>query len=281
MVPLVRHEAPRASVIEPEARLLAGLVEFDEEIHWSGLGDVVLYSRRSPEKSTSNEDAALAVRLTEERGVVAVADGVGGQPAGERASAEALAALQRALEESVRSGESLSAAVLRGIDRANDAVMALGTGSATTLAVITVEGTNVRAYHVGDSGVLGFGGRGKVKLETIAHSPVGYGVEAGLIATSEAMQHKERHFVSNVVGEEDMHIGVSSSLTLRPRDRVLLASDGLFDNATVDDIVAAVRKGAPQEGVRTLGAACNARMLNGGHADDMTIAVYRCAAPER
>ena len=49
----------------------------------------------------------------------------------------------------------------------------LGAGSATTLAVAEVVGQTVRTYHVGDSPIWVFGQRGRLKLQTVPHSPVG------------------------------------------------------------------------------------------------------------
>ena len=84
-----------------------------------------------------------------------------------------------------------------------------------------------------------------------------------------------RHFVSNVVGEKSMYMGVSSPLPLAPRDRVVLASDGLFDNIAVEDVVATLRKGALAPAVRALGQSAAKRMAEDGHPDDLTMVVFR------
>ena len=97
-------------------------------------------------------------------------------------------------------------AILNGFEDANGAVQALGIGAATTLAVVEVKENIVRPYHVGDSMILVVGQRGKIKLQSVPHSPVGYGVESGLLDEKEAMYHEERHLVSNVVGSPDMRI---------------------------------------------------------------------------
>ena len=77
--------------------------------------------------------------------------------------------------------EPLRPAILDGIEAANAAVRAIGTGAATTLSLVEIQGRVVRAYQVGDSAILLAGQRGKLKYQTIAHSPIGYAVEAGLI----------------------------------------------------------------------------------------------------
>lgn len=261
-----------------EARVFSRQAAVDEEVVWPGLGRLFVYSRSSPAKATDNEDAVLVLRAGESQGIIAVADGVGGHPAGEQASACALECLLQTVEEGLSSGESMRGAVLSGFDRANRAVLGLGSGTATTLAAIMIDGARIRAFHVGDSGIIAFGGHGKLKLETIPHSPVGYGVEGGFIEAEDALEHEELHIVSNVVGDPAMHIGVSSPLKLRPRDRVLIASDGLFDNVAVEDAVDATRKGRLAEAVLALGAICRDRMSDGGGPDDLTIVAYQADA---
>ena len=78
--------------------------------------------------------------------------------------------------------------------------------------------------------ILAIGQKGKIKLQTISHSPVGLAVESGHLDESEAMHHEQRHVVSNVVGDQTMRIEVGAKLMLAPRDTVLLSTDGLFDN---------------------------------------------------
>ena len=155
---------------------------------------------------------------------------------GERGGA---AAAQRAVESLAeyvrrdRGGHSLRSAVLDGIEAANHAVCDTVVGGMTTLAALTVDGRRVRPYHVGDSAILVFGQQGKLKLQTVAHSPVGFALEAGVLDEEEAMHHEDRHVVSNVLGAADMRIEMGSELALARRDTVLLASDGLLDNLTL------------------------------------------------
>src|SRR5690606_41142539 len=57
-------------------------------------GVVALRSLRSPEKDTPNEDAAAIIWLSDNALVLAVADGVGGTPAGRERSEEHTSELQ-------------------------------------------------------------------------------------------------------------------------------------------------------------------------------------------
>lgn len=155
-----------------------------------------VFSRRSPDKDTPNEDSAAVLSFDENS---AVADGLGGNAAGELASKTTIETIA-ALDEARESGRMLRSAIVNGIERANTLAQAIGSGAATTLAVVELDAGVARPYHVGDSAVLIVGGRGKIKLQTVAHSPVGYAIEAGVLNESEALHHDQRHIVSNVVG---------------------------------------------------------------------------------
>lgn len=244
-----------------------------------GKGRAVVYSACAPDKESGNEDCAAVIDAGADQLVLAVADGLGGQPGGDQASGLAVKALRKSIQTRPAS-TSLREAILAGFDQANHAVSALGNGSATTLVVLEVDGHTVRSYHVGDSGVLLFGGLGKVRMETIAHSPVGYAVEAGVLTAHEAIEHEDRHLVSNVVGDPSMHVGMSSPMRLKPRDTVVLASDGLFDNLHAHEIVEHLRKGPLEKGMQALVEECQKRMREPreGHPskpDDVTVIAFR------
>ena len=227
-------------------------------------GEAVPYTVRSPARETANEDAWGIVPLGERTAVVVVADGVGGERGGAAASRLAVATLIEAVTAvGDREDRSLRAAILDGIERANHAILESGSG-ATTLAVVEIDRDEVRSYHVGDSLILHIGQRGRLKYRALAHGPVGYGVEAGLIDGADALHHEELHVVSNVVGSTDMRIEIGPRRALGPRDTVLLATDGLSDNLYLEEIVEAIRRGPA--------TACADRLVES--------AVRRMTAPE-
>jgi serine/threonine protein phosphatase PrpC len=207
-------------------------------------GAAAVCSMCCPSKESPNEDAAALIPAGDAAAVLVVADGVGGERAGGLASEIAVRCLQDAVSQPDEKEVDLRAAILDGIERANGAVQELGIGAATTLAAVELCGRWARPYHVGDSMILVVGQRGKIKLQTVAHSPVGFALEAGVIDERDALHHEERHVVSNVLGTRDMCIEVGSALCLARRDTLLIASDGLFDNLHVDEIVERIRKGA-------------------------------------
>ena len=246
-----------------------------------GCGRVAVFSARYPGKTTKNEDSAAVVPLGDEAAVLIVADGMGGGAAGQVASAIAVNNLVSSLSDLVLGDpQQRRFAILNGFEIANRAVMDLGVGAATTLAVVEIQGDTMRPYHVGDSLILVTGNRGRVKLQSVPHSPVGYGVEAGLIDESEAMHHEDRHIVSNMVGTVDMRIEVGAPLTLARLDTVIVASDGLSDNLHLEEIVEAIRKGSLLASARKLADGGRSRMVDRKEGcpskpDDMTLIAFR------
>ncbi len=243
-------------------------------------GTVALFSRRAPGRLESNEDSALVV-TTDQGVVLAVADGAGGCAEGERASRIAIETLGRHLTSAVG---DVRTGVLDAFEEANAEVLALATGAATTLSVIQVSpgagGIELRSYHAGDSSVLVTGGRGRIKLNTVPHSPVGYAVEAGLLDPQDALHHSDLNLVSNMVGLSDMRIELGSSMGLAVRDTVVIGTDGLFDNLHHFEIIDLVRKGPLGEAAARLIDLTTSRMetLRDGapsKPDDLTFALFR------
>jgi PPM family protein phosphatase len=267
------------SEAQPCVRVLDG--EMDEvAVHSLAAGDVALFSCRAPVGDGPNEDCAAVLPFAADSCVLAVADGLGGGRSGARAASLAIEALELALAEATREQWPLRSAILNGFERANEAIRGLGVGAGTTLAAVEVSGESIRPYHVGDSMILLLGQHGRLKLQTVAHSPVGFAVEAGLLDESEARHHAERHLVSNVLGLPDMRIEVGSQRRLAARDTLLVASDGLSDNLRTDEIVALLRTGPLDAACDRLAELARARMYAPGtdepsKPDDLTFVVFR------
>ncbi|MCP5092219.1 MAG: SpoIIE family protein phosphatase [Gammaproteobacteria bacterium] len=223
--------------------LLDAAYEPQQEHADVGGGIAVAYSSRDPYKNSENEDTVAIIPYGPGAAVLVVADGAGGLPAGKRASLTATTTLAESLQDAADRTMLLRTAILNGIEEANDAVLALANGSATTMTVITIEGLHARSYQIGDSEAIIVGQRGLIKLQTTAHSPTGFAVEAGFLDERDALHHEERHLISNFLGSSDMSIDIGAQVKLKPRDTVIVASDGLMDNVHVAEIVECIRKG--------------------------------------
>lgn len=260
--------------------ILDGAEEPDLRFVSAAGGSVAAYTCRSPEKTTENEDTVAVIPYGPAAAVLVVADGAGGLPAGKRASMTAVSTLADALSGSMAETMLLRTAILNGIEAANDAVIGLGNGSATTLTVVTIEGLEARSYQIGDSEAMIVGQRGLIKAQTTAHSPTGFAVEAGFLDHREALHHAERHLVSNFLGSPEMRIDVGATIRLRPRDTIMLASDGLTDNVHLDEIVELIRKGPLKHAMAAVVAKANRRMEGlrstmPSKPDDLSLLLFR------
>lgn len=243
-------------------------------------GTVCVYSARSPEKTTPNEDSLALLPCAEQTGVLVIADGLGGLRAGDLASRQAVESLAATVMQCCTDQDSMREAILNGVEQANEKISAMGLGAATTVAIVEIREREVRPYHVGDSMTLITGQRGRIKYLTVPHSPVGYAVEAGMLDANEAMYHEERHIVSNVVGAPHMHVEIGPRVSLAVRDTLLVASDGLYDNLQVDEIAAIIRKGPLTRAAEALASQCRSRMQDyqpdrPHKPDDMSFILFR------
>lgn len=260
--------------------LLDGATEPDMQSAPVGGGVMIAYTCRSPDKETENEDTVAIIPWGPQGAVLVVADGAGGLPAGKRSSLMAVQTLVDSLQVAMSETMLLRTAILNGIEAANAAVINLATGSGTTLTIVTIEGLSARAYQIGDSKAMVVGQRGRVKLQTTAHSPTGFAVAAGFLDERAALHHAERHLVSNFLGMSDMRIDVGAMLEIGPRDTVLLASDGLTDNVHFDEIIERVRKGPLDRAADAVVDLARRRMAsdysgNPCKPDDLSLILYR------
>jgi serine/threonine protein phosphatase PrpC len=263
------------------AHLYLGESDRELDVFNTNLGQVAISTIADRKKERPNEDSAAVIPVNEEYLVLIVADGVGGMAGARRASnltIETIVSAMQSIDEA--NGRKLRTTILDGIEAANQAVLDLGAGSASTLALAEIGPGYVRTYHVGDSILLQCGQRGRLKLQTTPHSPVGFALEAGLIDENEAMQHAELNLVFNVIGSADMRIEIGSEAPLAPRDTLLLASDGLMDNVMQQEIVSTIRKGPLDTAIDSLTEIAQSRMDNHkpgqpSKPDDFTAILYR------
>ena len=228
------------------------------------------------------EDAAALVAWSDSTCCMLVADGIGGVRGGDIASRLTITSVVEQLATVGSDGLSIQAAVLAGIEAGNEQLLARYGGAATTILAAVVDGGELRTYHAGDSDLVVVGQRGKLKHQTISHSPVGYAVEAGVMNARDGFDHEDRHLISNCVGMEGMRVEVASAIRLQSRDTVVLASDGLWDNIPLDEVLEIVRKGPLRTALERLASRCQQSMLGEdpdvtGKPDDLAIMLYRMA----
>lgn len=181
----------------------------------------------------NNEDAAYAGRR-----LIAVADGIGGLPAGEVASdivVRALAALDAAFP---RTGvdRALRDAVIGANRQIAEATRAdpANAGMGTTVTAMALAGDQLSVVHVGDS--RGYLLRdGELSQVTRDDTFVQELVDSGALTAAQAWHHPQRSLVTNAVQGVELTPAVAV-LTGRAGDRLLLCSDGLSDVVPADAI---------------------------------------------
>jgi len=187
---------------------------------------------------TNNEDSAHAGRH-----LIALADGIGGMPAGELASDIVVRTLA-ALDEDPAGADAL--AVLRdATEAANREILLVSEsdlandGMGTTATALLLSGDQFALVHVGDSRAY-MSRDGELCQLTKDHTFVQNLVDQGLLTPDEARHHPRRSVVTQALQ------GLEYEPTLRlqsahPGDRLLLCSDGLSDFVSDEAIGNALR----------------------------------------
>ncbi len=242
-------------------------------------GKVAVFSRSSPDKTTGNEDAAAVIELALDHGVLLIADGMGGANAGGRAAQCAIETIVGALLSANVSGETARSQILDSIENANKEILSWGLGAGLTLVAVEYLSGTCRTFHVGDATAFVCSNRGRIKSSTIAHAPVAMAVEAGMLNEDEALAHEDRHLIFNCVGSVQMKIELGPVVSMAARDTLVIGSDGLFDNLTMEEIVDHIRAGQLARQTELLVERIRSRMLTPdgfpSKPDDLTLICFR------
>lgn len=207
--------------------------------------------------------------------IVAVADGVGGQNAGEVAS-------RIALSELASLSLPLTLDQLEGaIQEINRIIFAYGQthaeaqGLATTLAGVICIDNLFTIYHVGDSRVYRFT-NGFLRLMTKDDSLVQVLFESGAITREQIFNHPQSHIVTQSLGSKEQPVQIDMETMRRPLpddDIILICSDGLNDLVRDEEMENIIAAGATlPEVVKNL---VSAAKVNGGRDNITCVAVRR------
>ncbi len=219
-----------------------------------------------------NEDSYVALP---EIGLWLVADGMGGQEAGEVASAIAAYTIC----EEVKRDASLEHAISKAHEAIRETAE-LDTGSAgmgTTVVALLSQGSNYQLAWVGDSRAYLWDLR-RLRRLTRDHSMVQELVDAGAITEEQAENHPQRNIITQSVGVpiEEGPIIETITGTWAAGQSILLCSDGLtteLPDKKIRDILADTV--SPQDSARQLMRTALAR---GGH-DNVTVLLIQGPRP--
>ncbi|MFE3602108.1 PP2C family protein-serine/threonine phosphatase [Streptomyces sp. NPDC059096] len=215
-----------------------------------------------------NEDSGYAgPRL------LAIADGMGGQAAGEVASSEVISTLVQ-LDDDVP-GSDLLTSLGTAVQRANDQLRVMVEedpqleGMGTTLTALLWTGQRLGLVHVGDSRAYLLRD-GVLTQITQDHTWVQRLVDEGRITEEEATTHPQRSLLMRALGSGD-HVEPDLSIReVRAGDRYLICSDGLsgvVSHQTMEETLASYQ--GPPETIQALIQLA----LRGGGPDNITCIV--------
>jgi protein phosphatase len=226
-----------------------------------------------------NEDAFF---VAPQQGLLAVADGLGGHAAGEIASALAIDSICAVIDNH-KAQHDLVTLLDHAFAEADGAVHEHArkypecAGMGATLIVALIRGDELFLAHVGDVRAYHWRDGNLLRL-TQDHTAVGRLLRDGLIDEDAARHHPARNQVNQAIGGSQAvkpeHIRVS----LGPGDRLLLCSDGLWDEVSHADIAAVLADSTPAFHLATR---LVDKAIAAGGSDNITAIVYRHSSNTR
>ncbi|RLS44550.1 MAG: serine/threonine-protein phosphatase [Planctomycetota bacterium] len=209
-----------------------------------------------------------------------VADGMGGQSAGEKASEMAIDLISERLEQWVdflkSDAKTTVSAIERAVSHANSEIMALGGldsryhNMGTTVTFIVNVAGQFFVGGVGDSRTYRLRD-GKLEQLTKDHSLTQALVDAGTISAQDALTHRYKNVLYKYLGTKEGS-GGSDPKPVNPQsgDRYMLCSDGVTDgasNTVIRDLLANTND--PQTAAQKIVEAAQ----QGGSRDNITCVV--------
>jgi serine/threonine protein phosphatase PrpC len=211
-----------------------------------------------------------------------VADGMGGQCAGEKASEMAAEIVSQRLEQLVDFSRDDGKKVVESIDdavsRANGEIMALSEldpdyhNMGTTLALLVRAGPKYYVAGIGDSRVYLLR-QGDLQRLTLDHSLTQALLDAGTLTKEEAARHRYRNVLYRYLGTKEGGTGAKAqAIDPRPGDRFILCSDGATDGLSEEELAEIVaREQDPQSTAQAIVSAAE----QAGSRDNITcVAVF-------
>src|SRR5258708_5887307 len=231
-------------------------------------------------KREHNEDSYL---VRPEVGLFAVADGMGGHQAGERASRMALDTLSEVLKPPAKSDnrEDVLAALRDATQAAGAAIFDAAQadpdlqGMGTTLTSLWFHGGRVYLAHVGDSRAYLFRD-GRTQQLSDDHSWVSEQVRAGMMTEEEAKESKFRHIITRSVGFEREVMVDGAAIPVQAGDCYLICSDGLSNYVEGEELARILTSRFYREVPRLLVELANDP---GGDGNNTVVVIHAAAGP--
>lgn len=218
---------------------------------------------------TLNEDAFLD---RPEQGIWAVADGMGGHEAGDKASISVVTAL--AMVNQAPSLSDLIGDAQARLRAVNDSLGATadekGVMVGSTVVALLSQGTHVAVLWAGDSRAYLYR-KGELTQLTVDHSRVQELVGHGLIDPADADDHPDANIITRAIGVSPEVEFDTKIIEAEPGDSYLLCSDGLSRYVSESEIARCL-------GIASCSDACQqliGKALDGGGRDNISVIVIR------
>jgi PPM family protein phosphatase len=217
------------------------------------------------------EGGVSRIDVTDKGVLLVVSDGMGGERAGEVASALVVEGLARVLEQApidARPDLQLKNAVARANSEVVEGARAAHRkGMGATLTAVHVKGATAYVAEVGDSRAYLIR-LGVIRQLTRDQNVAQVLTDAGALGPEEASRSPLKHVLAQAMGQSHPLQVALGKLNLRDRDCLLLCSDGLTASLTEEDLRATVLLSSSlDEACRRLIALANER----GGVDNATI----------
>lgn len=224
-------------------------------------------------ENVEQKEAAFACFARDSRFLAAVADGMGGQAFGEKASLTAVQALHPCRMEQAKR-EALDAVARANGKICREIAQNGGRRMGSTLAALYIDGGRALCCNIGDSRCYFLRGGELFQIST-DHNKAGSLVELGILTPEQAARHSSRHELTRHLGifPEEMVLepSFSETLELRPGDAFLLCSDGLTDMVSDADIANFLTgEGTPEQQAEAL---VDLALQNGGRDNVTALAI--------
>jgi serine/threonine protein phosphatase PrpC len=218
-----------------------------------------------------NEDSLVSLP---ERGIWAVADGMGGHEAGEVASAKVIESLARL--PSTNDPDDLANSAVTALHAVNDELVELGEAGiehrtiGSTVVGLVICGGKYRCFWAGDSRAYRVR-KGSIEQITRDHSLVQGLLDAGVIEAAEAENHPNANVVTRAVGAAAaLNVDVIGGDAM-PGDIFLLASDGVTREVSQVELLAQIYSKPMVQAADSLVE----MVLSRGAPDNLTLVIVR------
>lgn len=244
--------------------------------HLEGVNVKIAYKSDVGKKRKNNEDS---VAVDKEKGIFALADGMGGHQAGEIASNEAVEKALAYLRETIGSsndGKDLPQLLAESLFKANDAIKERAKvdinfmGMGTTLVQMVIRDGTAHICNVGDSRAYLL--RDHLQQITRDQTVGNYLVEHGIMKREEVPLQKW-HTLTQAVGTSDDIVPELKQVELKDGDFLLLCSDGLSEMLEDEEIEEMILK--HEENVDKAVDALIKKANRKGGVDNITVVLVR------